>query len=274
MNFYVDSEFGQLRDILLGSIRNFTMNSPINSTQRHYYSVNPPQIDKLVEQENRFVEALERNGVTIHQLPLQQTSFTQFFARDIAAIIGDRVLVCSMKEAIRQEETIALEHLLQNVDNQIIRPDAGFVEGGDIIIDRSTLYVGLGERTNAAGLDFLQRSFGQSFEIVPLQLASSFLHLDVVFNLLGKGNALIYSPALEGSSVELLAKRYKLIEVTPEEQFNLAVNVLSLSPDVIVSDARNSRVNTMLTEKGYEVVALEFDEIGKMGGSFRCGTCH
>jgi N-dimethylarginine dimethylaminohydrolase len=273
MNFYVDSEFGQLRDLLLGSIRNFTMNAPINSTQHHYYSISPPKIEKLVEQEKRLVEVLESYGVALHQLPQKETSFTQFFVRDIAVVIGNTVVVCAMKESIRQEETLALEQLFPSSTHQVLRVNTGFVEGGDILIDRSTLYVGLGERTNVAGLDFLRRSFGKSFEIVPLRLASTFLHLDVVFNIVGKGHALIYSPALERSSVELLAKRYTLIEVTDEEQFHLAVNVLSLSPDIVVSDLRNSRVNSMLTEKGYKVIELEFDEIGKMGGAFRCGTC-
>jgi N-dimethylarginine dimethylaminohydrolase len=42
------------------------------------------------------------------------------------------------------------------------------------------LEVGLGERTNREGLTFLERHFGTTFEIIPLQLAKTFLHLDVV----------------------------------------------------------------------------------------------
>jgi N-dimethylarginine dimethylaminohydrolase len=273
MQFHADSECGPLRDVLLGSIRNFTLNAPINSTQRYYYSVDPPRIDRLLEQEERFIEALEKRGVTVHQLPPQVTSFTQFFTRDIAAVIGDTVVVCAMKEPIRQEETKALEDLLQHTENPIIRADAGFLEGGDILLDQSVIYVGLGERTNAAGLAFLEHHFGTSFEIVPVQLATSFLHLDVVFNLLGKGDALIYPPALDSASLELLGKRYNFIEVTAEEQFNLATNVFSVTTETIIADSRNTRLNTLLREKGYEVIEVAFDEIGKMGGAFRCGTC-
>lgn len=104
-------------------------------------------------------------------------------------------------------------------------------------------------------------------------MADTFLHLDVVLNLLGKGEALVYAPALESASLELLAKRYSLIEVTAEEQFNLATNVFSLAPEIIVVDERNTRLNDILTNQKYEVIPLAFDEIGKMGGSFRCGTC-
>jgi N-dimethylarginine dimethylaminohydrolase len=272
MQFHITSEFGPLREVLLGSIRNFTLNTPINHTQQHYYHADPPKIARLIEQEDRFIEVLAQRGITIHQLPLMDTSFTQFFVRDIAAVIGDTVVVCTMKETIRQKEVSALDQLLGSVDTPILRADAGFLEGGDILIDASTMYVGLGERTNTAGLAFLENHFGNTFEIVPLKMADTFLHLDVVLNLLGKGDALVHAPALESSSLELLAKRYHLVEVTSEEQFNLATNVFSLTPETLVADERNTRLNELLEEK-YEVIKVAFDEIGKMGGSFRCGTC-
>src|SRR5579883_1843959 len=273
MRYAVNSEYEPLRDVLLGSIRNFTMNVPINSTQEHYYAVDPPKIERLIEQENTFIETLERLGVTVHQLPLMATSFTQFFARDIAAVIGETVVVCAMKKDIRKPETAALEQLLRDVENRILRVENGFLEGGDILIDKSAIYVGLGERTNAEGLAFVERHFGDAYEIIPLKMADTFLHLDVVFNLLGRGDALVYPPALERSSLEFLAQRYQLIEVTAEEQFNLATNVLSVTPETIIADDRNTRLNELLAEKGYEVIPLAFDEIGKMGGSFRCGSC-
>lgn len=273
MHYSVNSEYGPLRDVLLGSIRNFTINEPINSTQEHYYAVDPPQIERLIEQEDTFIEALERQGVTVHQLPLMDTSYTQFFTRDIAAVIGDTVVVCAMKKDIRKLETAALEVLLRDGENRILRAENGFLEGGDILIDKSVIYVGLGERTNAEGLAFLERHFSSTYEIIPLKMADTFLHLDVVLNLLGQGDALMYPQALERSALELLARRYHLIEVTAEEQFNLATNVLSITPETIIADARNTRLNELLAAKGYEVIALEFDEIGKMGGSFRCGSC-
>lgn len=273
MQFNIHSEFGVLREVLLGSIRNFTLNIPINTTQQHYYAAHPPKMERLIEQEARFIEVLEQHGVTIHQLPLMETSFTQFFVRDIATVIGDTVVVCALKEAIRQTETAALNLLLRDAEKHLIRADAGFLEGGDILIDKSIIYVGLGERTNAAGLAFLERHFGRTFEIIPLKMADTFLHLDVVLNLLGKGEALVYAPALESSALELLAKRHSLIEVTAEEQFNLATNVFSLAPEIIVVDERNTRLNDRLTHQKYEVIPLAFDEVGKMGGSFRCGTC-
>jgi len=273
MQFSVDSEFGQLRDVLLGSMRNFTLNAPINSTQQHYYSVDPPKIERLLEQEETLHAVLQERGVTIHQLPLMETSFTQFFVRDIAFVLEETIIVCAMKEAIRQKETDALNLLLGGAEKFVVRAGPGFLEGGDILIDKSVIYVGLGERTNAAGLAFLEDQFGDRFEIVPLKMASTFLHLDVVLNLLGKGDALVYTPALERASLELLAKRYQLIEVTSQEQFNLAINVLSLTPETVIADERNARLNDILVQKSYEVIALPFDEIGKMGGSFRCGTC-
>lgn len=273
MQFHIDSEVGVLRDVLLGSIRHFTLNTPINSTQRHYYTIDPPRIQRLIEQERSFVEVLERHQVAIHQLPVQETGFTQFFVRDIATVVGETLVICRMKEAIRQQETAALNRLLQDWGGRHVQVDTGFLEGGDVLIDRSVMYVGLGERTDTAGLAFLERHFGDTLEIVPLKMASTFLHLDVVFNLLGKGDALVYASALDPLSLECLRKRYAVIEVTSEEQFNLATNVFSVDPETVIVDERNSRVNELLLSRGYRIIPLVFDEIGKIGGSFRCGTC-
>lgn len=273
MPFQINSESGPLHEVILGSMQNFTLTTPINVLQQHYYRVDPPRIERLREQEERFLEVLTQRGITIHRLPLMDTSFTQFFVRDIAAVIGKTLVVCTMKEPIRQKEVLALEQWLEPVETPILRADAGFLEGGDLLIDASTIYVGLGERTNGAGVTFLEHHFGSTFEIIPLKMAETFLHLDVVVNLLGQGVALVYAPALEEAALELLAGRYRLIEVTAEEQFQLATNVFSLTPETLVSDERNTRLNRLLAAQHYEVITLPFDEIGKLGGSFRCGTC-
>ncbi len=123
------------------------------------------------------------------------------------------------------------------------------------------------------GAHWLESMFAERFEVVPVQLKGPFLHLDVVFNLVGDNIALVYPSAIESSSFRLLKRRHKLIEVTADEQFALATNVLSLSPTDVVADSRNRRVNDILRDVGLNVIETDFSEIAKIGGSFRCATC-
>lgn len=273
MKIQVDSETGVLQDVLLGSIGNFELHRPINNTQRHYYNTDPPRLDLLVKQQAAFVEVLDRFGVRVHWVTPQKSSPLQFFTRDVATVIGSNLIVCSMKEPLRRYEPEALEPLLAEFESPPIYVEAGFVEGGDIILDANVLYVGLSERTNPVGLKWLNVEFGDSFEVVALELKPSFLHLDVVFNLVGDDTALVYAPALHKSSLEILEKRYKLVEVNRDEQFDLAINMLSLSPTTVISDRRFSRLSGILLRLGLEVIHLDFSEISKLGGAFRCGTC-
>jgi len=203
----------------------------------------------------------------------QAGSPEQLDVRDVATVINDTLLVCSMKEPLRQHEPAALDALLTEIESPVVRVDAGVVEGGDVILDGDTLYVGLSERTNISGLHWLEHRFGDRFEVTAIELKPPFLHLDVVFNLVGNNLALIYPEAIQGSSLDMLRKRYKWIVVTAREEFDLATNVFSLSPETVISHRQQARVNRLLREQGLEVIEPDYSEIIKIGGAFRCGTC-
>ncbi len=273
MRLHVDSEVGLLRRVLLGSAATFRVHPPINRAQQHSYATAPPKLDVLLDQQQRFVDVLRQHGVAIHWANPRSDSPNQINVRDVATVIGDTLVIGAMKEPLRQQEPLALESLLASLSGRVLRATAGVVEGGDVLLDGTTLYVGLSDRTDPAGLGWLERTFGSAFAITPLRLQSSFLHLDVVFNLLGRRNAFIFPPAFDEASLRLLKQRYRTITVTADEQASLATNVLSLSSETVVSAEHHPRVNDLLKQAKLEVIPLDFSEIIKIGGSFRCSTC-
>ena len=273
MQVYVDSEVGLLRAVLLASAEHFQLHEPINKAQEYYFSTDPPRLDLLIEQQARFFELLANRGVAIYMATPQPDSPEQLDVRDVATVINDTLIVCAMKEPVRQREPEALDALLTEVESPVVRVDAGVVEGGDIILDGDTLYVGLSERTNTSGLKWLENRFGDRFQVTAIQLNPPFLHLDVVFNLVGNNMALIYPGAIQETSLDMLRKRYRWITVTAQEDFDLATNVFSLSPETVISHKQHSRVNGLLKEQGLEVIEVDYSEIRKIGGAFRCGTC-
>jgi N-dimethylarginine dimethylaminohydrolase len=254
-------------------VRTFRLHEPINATQRYTYATDPPKVDVLVAQQEAFVGVLRDRGVEIHWATPRSDSPLQLNTRDIATVIGETLIITSMKEPIRQNESLALHGLLSLVTTPVVQVDAGVVEGGDIIIDGNVLFVGLSERTDTTGLDWMVRNFSNRFQIVPLRLRPPFLHLDVVFNLVGQDTALVHSPGLDAPALETISNRYRVIEVTPEEQEHLGTNVLSLSPEEVIADSRNSRIAGILRSQGLHVIELSFSEVTKIGGSFRCATC-
>jgi N-dimethylarginine dimethylaminohydrolase len=273
MKTYVDSEIGHLRSVLMGSIRTFKLHEPINVIQTYHYLTDPPCYELLMQQQEHFVKVLENYGVEIYWVTPRSDSPNQINTRDVATVIGETFVVTAMKEKLRQNEALALEDLLRSGTMPILRVNAGVVEGGDIMLDGNELYVGLSERTNEGGLKWLNHHFSKRFHVVPLKLRSPFLHLDVVFNIASEKIALVCPEGLQEPAMEVLSRRYRLIEVTDEEQKRLATNVLALSPKDVVADSRNKRVNDILRNQGINVIEVDFSEVTKIGGSFRCATC-
>ena len=273
MKPFANSEVGRLQDVLLCTIENFALHLPINQMQEHYYSVDPPRLEILLEQQLAFAAMLQQHNVRVHWAEPQPTSPLQFFTRDVAVAIADKLVVGAMAKHIRAQERDSLQSLLISLDNPPLYVSEGVVEGGDVILDGSIIYVGLSERTDRHGFMWVRKTFSTAFDILELEMNPGYIHLDTVLNLIGGNKALVYRPAFSALTLVKLEQKYEMIPVTAEEQFRLATNVLSLSPHTIVSDRQNVRINDVLRQDGFEVIDVDFSEIVKIGGGFRCATC-
>jgi len=196
----------------------------------------------------------------------------QVFTRDTGCVIGRQFLVSNFVEEVRRAEVERVLSVIGKYRLEVIIPDEGYIEGGDILVDDHTLIVGIGSRTNSKGVDFVKRRFGHKFESFPLAFKKEYLHLDTVFDIIGGGKALIFRHAFDDDPLSELAKRFQLLEVASEEQERMAVNTLSLTSSTVVSIKENTALNIRLRKLGFEVIEVESSEIIKAGGSVRCAT--
>jgi N-dimethylarginine dimethylaminohydrolase len=273
MKININNEYGRLRSVLLASIKNFKIDEPINITQKYYYENDPPKLNLLIKQQNAFIDVLNKFNVLIHWSPEREDSPLQFNTRDVAFCIGDKFFISRMKENIRKNEHLALEEFTKELNSKAINIEDGLVEGGDIMIYGDNIYTGLSERTNENGFKWLVDFVENKHKIIPIKLKESFLHLDVVFNIISEKCALVYPPAIEDSTLGELDNNFHLLEVNEEEQFYLGTNVLSLGDNYIICDKRNEKTIEKMNKYKFESIKLDFSEVTKIGGSFRCATC-
>jgi N-dimethylarginine dimethylaminohydrolase len=269
------SETGKLRKVVMCPPTYFQIVKPINAIQWLYHSDGLPQPEPLTmaQQHQRLMDTLRKQGVEIELLPPIPGLPYQHATRDAGAVIGDTIVLSSLREETRRLEAQIAEPILQKYGLRILTPERGFVEGGDIIVDHDRLWVGLGSRTDEWGVEFLHRTFGRDYDVIPLRFGPIYTHLDTIFGILGQGHALLYEPAFESSSLQRIREVYpSIISLTDKEQRNAGANVLCLSPDKLVSIAENHSVNRQLLELGYQVVTVPFSEVIKSGGSVRCDT--
>lgn len=266
------SETGTLNQVIVCRPEYFRITSPINKLQEKYQKDNPPIREIAITQHHKMVEILHGAGVTVDFVEPAENLPYQVFTRDIGCVIGQQFLVSNLKKDVRKAEIERVLSVIGRYGLDIITPDEGYIEGGDILLDNHTLLVGIGSRTDSKAVDFLRRHFGHRFEIVPLPFKEEYLHLDTVFNIIGGGNALIFRSAFDEKLLSELAKKYNLLEVTPEEQERMAINILSLAPGKVVAIKENAEFNSRLRQMGLEVIEVEFSELIKAGGSVRCAT--
>lgn len=275
---HVASETGALEEVLLGFTENFHLVEPevVNETQRHYYgSPEAPTRERLLTEFAGFEECLRKHGARVWRVHPVPGVPDQLTPRDIAFVVGDRIVIGGMAKESRRMEWRGLDPLLARLPaDSILRVPEGIVlEGGDVVVDRGRIFVGLSQRTGAEAIPFLEATF-PGYEVVPVKLRTleegeDVLHLDCAFVPVGLRHALIFPAGMETIPEQVL-DTYELIEVDPGEQKELATNVLSISPNVVISRTRAERVNHELRAIGLEVCALEFNDAPKTGGSFRC----
>ncbi len=140
-------------------------------------------------------------------------------------------------------------------------------------LDSTTLLIGQGYRTNAAGIAQMRallQPHGVEVIAAPLPYGpgpSACLHLMSLMSLLDHQTTLVDLPWLAVETVELLKSRgYNLIEIDYSERDTLACNVLSLGNKRLLALEENQKTNQKLRNAGFDVRTFPGSELCVNGG--------
>lgn len=279
MHVKVASETTRLRSVVLGYPDNFhsdpTTVEIVNATQQMFYDgTEKPTVERLKPEFDDLKRTLEDRGIEVFY-PKPCSVPDQLTPRDIAFVIGETIFIAQMAKVSRKNEYQGIQFLLEKMSKVSYVPENVVIEGGDIIVDKGVVFVGISQRTTMDGYRWLAKQI-PDFKTVPVTLKSleageDCLHLDCVFVPVGTNQALVYQDGFD-SKVSAELRQYQWLNVTREEQSQLATNVLSLTDKCVISRHSAERVNELLQRSGIEVIPLKFDEAPKTGGSFRCCT--
>ncbi|WP_456275156.1 dimethylarginine dimethylaminohydrolase family protein [Bacillus sp. AK128] len=264
------TEYDELKKVVLCQPQYMAIRDAINETQKHFANEGI-HIETAVKQHNDLVKTLKDHGIEVTLLPYHKKYPEQVFTRDIGVTIGQTIFVTHMAHELRKGEENVLKQWLDDEEISYFNLLEDMIEGGDVVIDRDTVFVGLSNRTNQKAADHLQ-SILSDHKVVSVEFQEKYLHLDCVFNIVSPDTALIYPDAFTPDKIEIFKTRYNLIEVDEDEQFTLGTNVLGIGNKKILSVPVNKKVNSELRNRGFEVIEVDITEIIKSGGSFRCCT--
>jgi len=295
--FYINDEIAPLKSVILG--RADSNGQPPTPEQcydpksrEHVLAGTYPREEDMVKEMDAFEKVLKKHGVKVYRPELLE-NVNQIFTRDIGFVIGDKFIKANILPD-RENEFQAIEPILKQFDKNKIfyPPEEVHIEGGDVMPWNDYIFVGtyrrpdypdyITARTNAAAIDFLQNTFPRK-KVIAFDLKKhntdpreNALHLDCVFQPVGHGKAIIHKEGfLDEKQYEFLVDLFgpeNLFHITKDEMYDMYSNVFSISPDVVVSEQNNKRLNEWLRQQGLIVEEVPYAEISKQEGLLRCST--
>ncbi|MCE3280106.1 MAG: amidinotransferase [Bacteroidetes bacterium] len=242
-----------------------------------------PRQEDIQKEMDQLERTLLENGVKVFK-PVNIKNKTQLFTRDLGFVIGDEFFVSNILDS-RKKEVEAIEYLLDLFDqDKIIRiPDQEIrIEGGDVIINGDTIFVGLSARTNDKGYQYMKEYFFKKKNVVQIKLEydkgnhrENSLHLDCAFQPVGKNHAIVYEKGIKNISTlyDTLNISQENIYQANEWQFiRMFPNILSLAADKIIIEKEFIDLKYWLLDKGFTVIEINYNQISKLSGLLRCST--
>ncbi len=228
-----------------------------------------------------------------------------FFTRDASMSVRNRVLIGRMKSNIRERESLIMEAIFDynsyfstktvNPVNDPVFAGTATIEGGDVLVARKDiLCIGIGDRTNSQGVDFIieqLKSRKEKRHLIIQELPKtpeSFIHLDMVFTFLDKDACMVYKPLIlrpnrfqtvhieiDNGKVVSIKEKENLLSVLKElgmdlkpvlcggdndvriqerEQWHSGANFFAIAPGKVIGYGRNVYTIEEMAKNGFEVI--------------------
>ena len=222
----------------------------------------PVDVDLAMQQWHGYVEALRGHGWQIIEVPPAEACPDSAFIEDTMVAFGDLMVLSLPGAPSRQPETTAVRAMLTHLgyDPVSIEPP-GTLDGGDVLKVDSTVYVGLGGRTNPAGIAQLAAHLNTAGAIVVSVPCTKVLHLKSAVTALPDGTIVGWPDAVDDPSV------FPSFLATPEES---GAHVVLLGDDRLLIAADCPKSAEMYRALGYQPVEVDISEFQKLEG---CVTC-
>lgn len=251
------------------NFRHAIVKPPGNSFKKGITSaeLGAPDLALAREQHQAYSSALEKCGITLSILRSDDNYPDSTFVEDTAVLTSSCAILASPGAASRRGELGAIEPAIaQHYDTVHTIQAPGTLDGGDVCQAGNHFYIGISERTNAAGARQLASTlsrYGHSSSFVDirgfdglLHLKSGISHLDDQVMVMVKG-------------LEQLADFDSFRIIYIDEHENYAANCVRVNDLVLVADGF-PKIAEKLSTAGFQILPLQVSEFQKMDGGLSC----
>jgi len=220
-------------------------------------------IDKAIEQHERYEECLRSLGIRVVSLPAVVDLPDAVFVEDPAIVLDEAAVMTRMGAESRRGESASLAEVVARFRplRWIVEP--GTLEGGDVVRIGRRLFVGRSARSNDSGIAQLRNEvapFGYAVEAVPMR---GCLHLKSACTYLGREAVLANRDWVDLAPFA----GCRVIDVAPEEPG--AADVLAIG-DTVLIPASFPRTARVLELAGWSVLPIDVSELQKAEAGVTC----
>lgn len=226
-------------------------------------ALGPPDMERMREQHRNYVQILESLGLQVEVLAEDERFPDSCFVEDTAVVSEVVAVITRPGLASRLGEEVDIEPLLAT-HRPIERVAApGTVDGGDILVMKEHVLIGLSARTNEEGA----RQLGDIFESRGMPCirvpAGSALHFKSSVNSLGGDRLLVTGEFAQCAQLS----GFQRIVVPAAESY--AANSLWINGRVIVPSGFPA-TRKLIDDSGIETIETDVSEFRKMDGGLTC----
>jgi arginine deiminase len=279
----VDSEYGRLEEVLLCAPDHMRWEPDANAVARMVAQTGKDRFDPELAkaQHAALAETLGAAGVTIRWLDPDPGQPSQTFTRDSSFMTPWGAVVTLMDAPVRRGEYAGVLQFYLSHGVPVWRVvTQGSVEGGDVhVVMPGKALIGYSDgRTTLKGARQVAGWFEEAGWEVRLQyFPEHFLHIDVLFCMLGEGVAVVCKDVLGDDFVRDVTVDYDLhtvVDVSYNEAMALGANGVALGDGKVLM-ARlgpGSRITERLRAEGLTVYDLDLSMFVLDGGGPHCLT--
>jgi dimethylargininase len=223
-----------------------------------------PDYKLALLQHQAYVDALRSCGLEVLVLEADERYPDSTFIEDTALLTPACAIITNPGAPSRRGETAMIKEVLADYYTNIeeVRPP-GTVEGGDIMMVASHVYIGLSDRTNEEGAQQVMaclEKYGMTGSTIAV---GDILHLKSGGSYLEKNILVAVSDFLKMEEF----RKFDILVVGEDEAY--AANSLWVNGKVFVAQGY-PKTAEKIADAGYPVIELDVSEFRKLDGGLSC----
>ena len=234
-----------------------------------------PDPAALARQHEAFVELLDRLGPSVEVADALDGQVDSVYMHDPVLVTGRGAIPLRMAKPARQAEPAAMATELERLGVPVLGTlDApAYADGGDRFwLDDATMAIGLGYRTNLAGVDAVRQIVEpegvavEAYDMPHDQGPGFVLHLQSFLSGVSGDLCVVYEPLAPVRLLQdLRARGFDWVAISHDDYLAMGCNILAVRPGVVVMVDGVPAVRRALEARGVEVHVYDGSELSLKG---------